>query len=639
MDNLKAALRSLLSTPGPAVVVIATLAIAIGANTAIFSVVNGVLLRPLGYGDDSRIVVPWATNAPTSGVAGGAAGGVPYEGASSHADLELFRLSPADYRDLREDASAFGGQVALSRYIGSTLTAVEPPVRVGSLTVTPRLFSVLRAKPAIGGFFTDEDERPGGEAKIVITHASWTRRFGGDPSILGSTIELDGSPRTVIGVAEEGFQFPPGSDEVEMYFPMALSDGILLDRDHRMFDALARLADGATLEAARAEVAAIAERLAEEFPDSNEGWGMTLRPLREELLGDLATTLWVLSGAVFLVLLVACANIANLLVARSTATSREFAVRVALGARPGDLIKRSLAESLILGVLGGLGGAAISVWGVALLRTLTPADIPRADSVTLDGTVLMFGAALSIGAAVLFGSLPALRSMAPDLVELIKPSGSFGSATQGGRRLRELMVVIEVALAIVLLVGAGLMVRSFARLSEVDPGFRQDGVISVAVKLPQMGHGRDEWRIFWEQLLRRVEELPGVTGAGAVSDLPMSSVGLDLQLDFTVSGLDAVSPTARPNANFRLVMPGYFETMGMEIVSGRALDDLDATSDRVVAVVNETVVDTSPTSIRSAVPCNSRCSVRSRSSASSRTSATGAFSQSMNPRFSSPTAG
>ncbi len=570
VDNFKAAVRSLLSTPGPTLVVIATLALAIGANTAIFSIVNGVLLRPLGYGDDSRLVVLWATT--------GSAGS------------NLFRLSPADYRDMRDGAGAFDGQVALYRAIGSTLTGLDQPAQVGSLTVTARIFGVLDARPALGRFYTDEDEDPGSGKKVVITHASWTRRFGSDPDIIGSTIELDSIPYAVVAVTEQGFQFPPGDDDMELYFPMGLTDTILLERDHRMFDAIARLDDGVTLDSARAEISAMARQLAGEFPDTNEGWGMTAEPIRTELLGDLGPMLLVLSGAVFLVLLTACANIANVLVARSTSASREFAVRAALGARPRDLCVRSLAESLILGGVGGGVGVLLAFWGAAFLRSVMPAEIPRLGAIGVDGMVLSVAAALSVGATVLFGSLPALRSMAPDLHELLKPAGASGTATSAGQRLRELMVVVEVALAIVLLVGAGLMVRSFARLGQVDPGFRQDGVVSVAVKIPRSRYARSDFRPFFEQFVERVRQIPGIRKAGAVSDLPMSNVGLGLEMEFTVLGLEAADPTARPNAQIRLVIPGYFEVMGMEIISGRAFSQLDTSSDVLVGLVNETLV-------------------------------------------------
>ena len=253
------------------------------------------------------------------------------------------------------------------------------------------------------------------------------------------------------------------------------------------------------------------------------------------------------------------------MVARSTAASRELAVRAALGARSSDLFKRSLAESLILGVLGTAGGLLLAFWGVAMLRSVMSADIPRASGIAVNAKVLLFASALSIGATVLFGSLPALRSMAPNLLGLLKPTGSsatFASGTGGGgRRLREVMVVVQIALAIVLLVGAGLMVRSFGRLSEVDPGFRREGVVSVAVKLPGSRYARSEWRPFFEQLVERVRQLPGVDAAGAVSDLPMSDVGLGFEMEFTVLGLDALSPSARPNAEIRLALPGYFDAM------------------------------------------------------------------------------
>jgi predicted permease len=465
---------------------------------------------------------------------------------------------------------------------------MDRPVQVGSLTVTPRLFGALQTQPAAGQLFSDADERPGGAETVILTYDSWTRRFEADPAIIGETIDVDGAPRTVLGVTAEGFRFPPGDDEVELYFPMRMSDQVLLDRNHRMFDAVARLGEGATLGAARAELDAMATQLEREFPDSNEGWSLTAVPLRQELVGNLSATLWVLSGAVLLVLITACANIANLLVARATVTAREFAVRAALGARPRDLARRSLVESLLLGAIGGGLGLLLASWGTAILRSVIPDSIPRGDAISLDPVVLLFAMAMSLGATLLFGALPAARAVSPDLIELLKPAGAFG-ATGGGRRLREAMVVLEVAVAIVLLVAAGLMVRSFARLSDVDPGFRQQGAVAVAVQLPGSRYGRSEFRPFFERLVTRTASLPGVRAAGAVSDLPMSSVNLDFDLEFSILGVDSTDPTMRPNADFRLVVPGYFEAMDMRILAGRDFDTTDAVADRTVAIINETL--------------------------------------------------
>ena len=571
MNDLKAALRSLLSTPGATAVVVVTLVLAIGASTAIFSVVQGVLLRSLGYPSEDRLVVLWATHQASAG--------------------DSFRLSPADYRDLRDGARSFAGQVALYRAIGSTLTGLDVPVRVGSLSVTGRLFQVLGAEVAAGRLLTAEDETPGGPRRVVLTWDSWQRHFGGDPAIVGGTIELDGELHTVLGVTEQGFAFPPGNDDVEMYLPMALTDQALLDRNHRMFDAVGRLADGVGLDSARAELSALADSLAEEYATTNEGWALTARPLLEELFGDLTTTLWVLLGAVIMVLLVACANVSNVLIARSIAARRELAARAALGARPRDLARRSLAESAILGAAGAGGGMLLAFGGVAWLRTVLPANIPRGTRVEVDGTVLAFAVLVSLAAVALFAALPAWRATSPDLVALLESSRSAGRRAGGGWRVRRLLVIAQVSLAIVLLVGAGLMIRSFARLSAVDPGFRPEGVVSVEVSLPRSLYAREALRPLFEQLVERVERLPGVERAGAITDLPLSTLGLGFEMEFTVPGLEAQSPTARPNADFRLAVPGYFETMGMEIVAGRSFDARDSTGDAPVAIVNQTLVE------------------------------------------------
>ncbi len=567
MTLVREAFRSLLRTPLPTFVVVITLAITIGSTTAIWTVADGVLRQPIGYQDEDRLVVVWGSTDPLGS--------------------SVFRLSPADYRDLRDDADSFNGQVALYRSIGSTLTGGDRPARVGTFAVTPRLFEVLDAQPLLGRFFSYEDETPGSSKKLVLTEASWRRRFAADPNIVGKTLELDDVTYTVVGVTAPGFHFPPGDDEVEMYFPMVLGDAILLDRDHRMFDAVARLADGVSVSSASEELEAIADRLAREYPETNQGWYLTVAPLRGEILGDLAPTLWALLGAVLIVLLIACANIANVLIARAARSGGEYAVRSALGAQKEDLLLRSLAESTLLGTAGGFAGLVVALLGIAVLEATLPGVLGRLTNIGASPGTAIVTACLALGATLLFAALPALRAMRPDLAGVLSASGT--SRRVGTGRIRELFVVAQVALAIVLLVAAVLVLQSFTRLARTDPGFDPGDVTSVVVQLPTSRYSRVEWKPFFERVIEEVGELPGVQTVGAVSDLPMSSVGLGFEVEFTVPGLEALSPTARPNADFRFVAGDYFEAMDMAITSGRAFDTGDALGERVVAVVNETL--------------------------------------------------
>ena len=573
MSSIRIVLRSLAATPGPSLLIVLTMAIAIGAATSIFSVLSGILMMPLGYGDDSRLVVVW--------------------GQTESSGSDFFRLSPADYRDVRDSVDAFAGQVALYRSIGSTLTGREEPVRVGSLRVTPRLFDVLAANPAAGRFFGKEDEDPGAGTgqTAVITHRSWTQDFGADPQLVGKSVEIDGLPYTIVGITREDFSFPPGSD-VDMYFPMALSDAILLDRDHRMFDAIARLDDGISAEAARAELASLASRLAQEFPTTNTGWSLTVSDLRGEIAGDLGGTFSVLFAAVLLVLLVACANVAGILLVRSTTATRDNAIHVALGARPADLAKRSLAESTVLGLAGGTLGILLAVGGVRVLKVSLPPDIPRLDGITLNPTALVLGTMLTVGSVLLFGSLPAIRGSrrfrrGSTALEGLRTFSS-NIKNRGAGAARMVLVTVEVAVAVVLIVATGLMLRSVWQIGEIDPGFDPENVTSAAVQLPTSRYQRTEFRDTFDSLLAAIESTPGIDAAGAVSDLPMSSVGLGFELELTTSGLDARVPSSsRPNADVRLVLPGYFEAMGMRMTGGRDLVDTDREAN--VAVVNETL--------------------------------------------------
>jgi putative ABC transport system permease protein len=573
LRDLKEALRSVLGNPGMAFVVVATLALAIGANTALFSVLNGVLLRPLPYPDPDELVVLWATN-PSQ-------------------NISQSQLSTGDYRDFRNRAESFGGMLAAYRHEGNTLTGVDRPERLESVLVSPVLFEALGVDAHLGRTFRPSEETPGNEKLVVLGHAFWTRRLGADPDIVESTISLDSEPYTVVGIMPEGFEFPAGEPEVELWLPLTLSEQAELDRAHRMYNAVGRLADGVTREQALGELDTLAAQMSVEFPQTNDGWQTTLVPAKEQLVGDISATLWVLFGAVTLVLLIGCVNVANVLVARSSEVAKDYVIRAALGAGRGELLRRSLAESLVLAAFGGLTGLLVALWGVSMLRAVIPGSVPRGNEIGLDVTVLGFSFALTIAAGLLFGILPALRVMRQDIVEVLKTGGG-GRGSAGGRRARWLtdaMIVVEVALALVLLVAAGLMVRSFGELSRVDPGFRKEGVTSLMVSLPPSRYqGFENNRQFFLELIERVKATPGIGAAGAVTRLPMSSLGTSFEMPFTVQSLDIESPTERPRADFRGVIPAYLPAMGIPLIRGRLFDDADGQEGREVALVNQALV-------------------------------------------------
>jgi len=570
-SDLRESVRALVANPAFSAVVILTLALAIGVNTTIFSVLNGVLLRPLDYPDPDRLVVLWETN-PQMG-------------------QERAETSGGTYYDWRERSRSFEG-IGAYRYLGYTLTREGEPERIPSVELSPATFRVLGASALVGRLFTDEDERPGGERLAILSHGAWSRRFGADPAVIGRTIWLDDQPHEIVGVMPRDFQFPPGDPTVEVWSPMTLDLSALQTRPHRMYSAIGRLAPGATIEGAQTEMSGIAADIARENPDSMAGWGVTLVPAHEQVVGDVGRTLWVLFGAVVLVLLIACANIANLLLARSAREAKSFAVRSAFGAGTWVLLRRSIVESTVLAVSGGAAGLALAWWGIGALRTLIPANVPRADEIGLDPSVLAFSAVITIGAGVVFGLVPALRAIRPNLMDVLQ-EGSRGSVTsRRARWLSNVMVAAEVSLALVLLVGAGLLIRSFVRLTSVDPGFRTSKVVALDVVLPRARYAQSALqRRFFAELMDGVRGLPGVTSAGAVSALPMSALGVEFDIPFTIDGLEATSPSERPRARYRGVMPDYFKAMAIPLRAGRVFTSFDGRDDgQKVAIVNETVV-------------------------------------------------
>jgi putative ABC transport system permease protein len=569
LRELRQAVRGLAASKGFSLVVVLTLAIAIGVNTTIFTVVNAVLLRPLPFADPGRLVTIWERNRQ--------------EG------QDRVEVAGLTFLDWRARATTFDG-VGAWRYRGFTMTDGLEAERVVSVELTPDVFAVLGVPAHVGSVLGEADGRPGAERRVILSAGAWARRFGSDPGVVGRAVRLDEQSYTIAGVMPADFQFPPADPTVEFWSPLVLDPGAQPSRPHRMYQVIARMTPGVSVEQAQADMDAVADGIAREHPDSNAGWGASLVPAHEQVVGDIGSTLWVLFGAVVVVLLIACANVANLVLARSARASKDFAVRAAFGASRSALVRRSLIDSAVLALAGGGAGIALAGWGTRALRTIVPSSVPRADQITLDWAVLAFAAGVTAAAALAFGLVPAWRAMRSNVLEVLQEGGRSALGSRRARRAANALVAAEVALALMLLVGAGLLAQSFVRLVSVDPGFRTSGVTAIHVALPAARYGpAASKRQFFDDLMERVHALPGVRSAGAVSALPMSPLGLDFDLPFTIDGLEATSPAERPRANYRGVMAGYFETMGIALMEGRLFDGFDGREGGPrVAVINET---------------------------------------------------
>ena len=567
LRDIRFALRSLSQSPGFSAVVVATLALGIGVNTAIFSLVNGMLLRPLPFHEPDRLVTLWET-APQLGI-------------------EQDQVSGGNFADWRDRTESYRALAAYN-YGTVVLTGVDEPQQIARVEVSPSMFDVLGVQPVLGRAFEAGEGLEGDERVVIVSNDLWTSRFGGSKDLIGSAIRLNEEPHTVVGVMPPGFEFPPDDDAVDLWTPLAISSTMLQVRSMRFYGVVGRLADGVSIEQAEAELKAVTAGIAEENPESNRGWSAQVLSALDQVVGDRTTLLTVLSGAAGFVLLIGCVNIANLLMARSSSQGKEFALRATLGASRTTLIRRSFAESFVLAILGGGAGLVLAFWGVDLLRGVLPADLPRVREVQIDATVFAFSAAVSLGAGVLFGLLPAIRSMRPRLSEVLQEGGA---GTLGGRRARRLlnsMVAAEVALALMLLVGAGVMVRSFAALVAVDPGFRTEGVLSLALSLPDNKYpDRDSQRLFYNELVDRLSAIPGVQAAGAVTALPMSSIGSDFDAPIELESGEALAIAERPRVKYRTVIPGYFKAMDIPLVRGRMIDRFDREEGNPVMVINE----------------------------------------------------
>ena len=569
LTDLRFAARSLRAAPGFLAVVVVTLAVGIGLNAAIFSALYGVVLRPLPYAEPERVMTLWETS-PEQGIA-------------------QERVSGGNFQDWREQAGSFESLAAFRR--GShVLTGDDVPVQVGSATVSPEAFRMLGVDALYGRVFAATEEAEAFEHLAILGHGLWQRQFGADPGIVDSVIQLSDESYTVVGVMPEGFHFPPGEADIEVWTPLVVSEVMRQVRGMRFYDVVGRLEDGVSEQQAHAELKALTDQISRANPDSNEGWTVDLIPAREQLVGNIASTLWLLWAAAGIVLLIACVNVASLLLARSGEHQTEYAIRAAIGASRVALLRRSVAESVLLAGAGCIFGLMIGYAGTGLLRRLMPSEIPRAGEIAIDPTVILIALLLALGAGVLFGLVPAVRAMTPRLGLVLQEGGRGLRGGGASARVLDVLVAFEVALAIVLLVGAGLLIRSFAELSSIDPGFRTEDTIAVAITLPEPKYSDSGLRKqFFNELVDTASSLPGVRAAGATSALPMSPVGLDFDLPFQILGRPPAEQGDQPRAEYRSVISGYFEALGMPLLRGRLLDRFDREQNRPVMVINETM--------------------------------------------------
>jgi putative ABC transport system permease protein len=553
-------IRQLIRTPGFTIMAILTLALGIGATSTIFSVVNGVLLRPLGYPQPESLV---RINEI-----------VPQYG--------RFSVAPATFLDWRQQNTVFSHIAALNS-TGATLVGASGAERLSGGLVSWDTFDLLQVPPALGRTFRADENVDGKDGVVILSHGMWQRRFGGDPAILGRSVTLNGAPVTVIGVMPAGFTFMAG---VEFWRPLVF--GPKPSRGGHFLGVIARLKPGVTIEQAAAEIKGISERLAVEYPASSANESAEVVALHESVVANVRTALLTLLSAVGVLILIACANVANLLLVRASVRSKEIAIRTALGAGKGRLAMQMLAESVVLALAGGAIGVLLAYLAIVPIQTLSAGSIPRASEIAVDGRVLLFSLAVAVATGILFGLAPAWQASRGTFGTVLKEGGR-ASTGAGGRWLRSALLVAEVAMSIVLLVGAALLLRSFSRLTNVDPGFRPDHVLAFRVALPGTTYPDDPRRTaFFNTLLEKLEALPGVTSAGMIQVLPMRG---DNMLSFVIQGRAQPKPNEEPSANYRVVSPKYFETMGIPLLRGRALTDRDRDGAPKVVLIDQQFVD------------------------------------------------
>ncbi len=567
--DFRFAIRTLLKKPVFTLVVVSTLALGIGANTAIFSVVNGVVLKALPYERPEQLVAVWNQLSKV---------GLPRLWFS---EPEFFDY--LDQNTVFQDFAVFAGG-------GANLTGADRPTRVSLAYVSGGFFPLLKAKALMGRVLSPEDDRADGPETVALSYSFWRDQMGRDPEAVGKKLTLDGTSVTVIGVLRPDFRFQ--QEQIDVWTPFRFDRANLRSRGSHYLEAFARLKPQVTLQQAQSQMDAIAGRLEEQYPHNykDAGWGTRLSPAQEEVVGEVRPALLLLLVAVGLVLLIACVNVANLMLVRGASRVKEIAIRNALGATRGRMIRQLLTESCLLSLGGGSLGLALAFTGLRLLKTVNPGNIPRLDEVSIDAKVLGFTLAVSILTGVIFGVVPAFQAARQDPIEALKEGGRDSQA--GARRgfLRGLAVV-EVALSLALLVGAGLMLRGFSRLADIDPGFRTEHILTFKTALPEVQYPEaPQWSRFYRQLTDRIQTLPGVEGVGAVSQLPLSGAASS----GTVTPESPAAGYQGPEdieADRRRVTPGYFAAMGIELVQGRFFNDRDVADSPPVAIIDTTLRD------------------------------------------------
>lgn len=573
--DFRYAVRSLRKTSGVTVVAVLVLTLGIGASTAIFSVVNAVLLQPLPYPEADRLV---------------ALGECDLDGAR-----EMQSASPANYLDWKQQSTSFHSMAAYRQYYFN-LSGDETPERISGAVVTQDFFQVFQVTPTLGATSVTPDPDRG--RSVYLSDGLWKSRYGAAVDVLGRQIRLNGEQYTIVGVMPASFQFPESarlwatSRFAVPENPLAPAEDPSATRDHMYFDVVGRLAPDTTTDQARADLGVVAGRLAERYPDANAGRGVQLVELRESLVGDLRSTLFVLFGAVGFVLLIACANVANLLVARAASRRKEFATRAALGASPARLARQLLVESVLLALLGGGCGLALAAWAVHPLARLAPAASIGGGDPSIDWRVLAFSLVASLATGLFFGLLPALEASRADVNDLLKDTARGSTGGRRASRTRAGLVVFEIAISLVLLVGAGLMIKSLTRLQQVEPGFDSNNLLTAQIWLSASTYPEPEQKAaFFDRTLEQVRAIPGVRSAAAISRFPLT--GGNSTRGIAIEGqpdADPADPNNGPIADYRAISAGYFQTMGIPVLRGREFTRDDRKNAQAVVMVNQTLV-------------------------------------------------